>query len=56
MKGKDEAAALVAVLQSTNDSEARSSACEAVLQLTKSDATCAGPHAPPALATPPRAI
>ena len=31
MKGKDEAAALVAVLQNTGDSEARASACESVL-------------------------
>ena len=41
MKGKDEAAALVAVLQNTGDSEARASACESVLLLTKADATCA---------------
>jgi len=41
MKGKDEAAALVAALQSTSDSEARASACESVLLLTKADATCA---------------
>ena len=41
MKGKDEAAALVAALQSTSDSEARASACDSVLLLTKSDATCA---------------
>ena len=41
MKGKDEAAALVAALQSPGDSDARTSACEAVLHLTKSEATCA---------------
>eukprot|EP00964_Phaeocystis_antarctica_P132114 scaffold96129_cov60-Phaeocystis_antarctica.AAC.1 len=38
MKGKDEAAALVAVLQNTGDSEARASACESVL-------LCADTHA-----------
>ena len=39
---KDEAAALVAVLQSPSEaSEARCSACEAVLNLSKSDVTCA---------------
>ena len=41
-KGKDEAAALVAVLQSASEpSDARCSACEAVLHLTRSDVACA---------------
>ena len=45
MKGKDEAAALVAVLQNTAESsEARTQACEAVLALSKSDVTCVPLH------------
>ena len=44
-KGKDEAAALVAVLQNTAESsEARTQACEAVLALSKSDVTCVPLH------------